>query len=151
MLHCSINLWAWLDLFEHLPRQAGATVVIDRFDHVVLTVADVGATLDFYERVLGMRRFLEPERPPALLLGGQKIHVHQAGRSFLPAAVRPTAGAGDLCLVTSWPVEAVLERLAAERVPVELGPVERQGALGPMISVYFRDPDGNLLEVSRYP
>src|SRR5689334_25198071 len=119
--------------------------MIDRFDHVVLTVADVETTLRFYERVLFMRRLIEPERPSALVFGRQKINVHQTDRTFEPKALRPTAGSADLCLVTEWPIDRVVAHLAAEGVAVELGPVERQGALGLMTSVYFRDPDGNLL------
>ena len=125
--------------------------MIERFDHIVLTVADVEATLGFYERVLGMRRLLEPDRPAALLFGRQKINVHQADRTFEPKAARPTVGSVDLCLVTAWSIDGVLSHLEREHVAVELGPVERRGALGSMTSVYCRDPDGNLVEVSHYP
>jgi catechol 2,3-dioxygenase-like lactoylglutathione lyase family enzyme len=125
--------------------------MIERFDHVVLTVVDVETTLTFYERVLGMSRLIEPKRPSALLFGRQKINVHQADRTFEPKALRPTVGSADLCLVTEWAIDRIVAHLAAEGVAIELGPVERQGALGAMTSVYLRDPDGNLLEVSHYP
>jgi catechol 2,3-dioxygenase-like lactoylglutathione lyase family enzyme len=124
--------------------------MIERFDHVVLTVADVETTLRFYERALGMRRLVEPKRPAALLFGRQKINVHQVDRTFEPKALRPTAGSADLCFVTGWPIDRVAAHLEAAGVAIELGPVERQGALGPMTSVYVRDPDDNLLEVSCY-
>ncbi|MEO8883302.1 MAG: VOC family protein [Devosia sp.] len=124
--------------------------MIAGIDHFVLTVASVEVTLDFYERVLGMRRAMIPGRPSSLLFGTQKINVHQTDRTFEPKAERPTAGSGDFCLITDQPLAAVIERLKAEGVAMEVGPVERNGARGPMMSVYFRDPDGNLVEVSRY-
>jgi catechol 2,3-dioxygenase-like lactoylglutathione lyase family enzyme len=86
----------------------------------------------------------------ALHFGQQKINLHQAGREFEPKASRPTPGSADLCFVTTTPVEEVAAHLAAQGVAVEEGPVERTGALGPMRSVYLRDPDGNLLEISAY-
>ena len=124
--------------------------MIDGIDHFVLTVADLEATLGFYERMLGMRRHLEEGRPAALLFGAQKINVHAADRTFEPKARRPTPGAADFCLVTRHPLREIVERLGHAGVAVELGPDERSGARGPMLSVYFRDPDGNLVEVSRY-
>ena len=119
-------------------------------DHFVLTVASLEATLNFYERVLGMKRDIVAGRPASLLFGTQKINVHQFDQTFEPKAAFPMSGSGDFCLVTDWTIEAVLTRLAAEGVQVELGPVSRNGARGPMTSVYFRDPDGNLVEVSHY-
>ena len=89
-------------------------------------------------------------KPTALTFGRQKINVHEIGHTFEPKAQTPTPGAGDFCLITRWKVEAVLAHLQECGVPVEVGPVERHGARGPMTSVYFRDPDGNLVEVSRY-
>jgi catechol 2,3-dioxygenase-like lactoylglutathione lyase family enzyme len=124
--------------------------MIAAIDHFVLTVADLESTLDFYERVLGMRRQLAPNRPAALHFGSQKINVHEARRTFEPKALRPTEGAADFCLVTEWSIAEVLARLRAHNVEVEVGPVARNGARGAMTSVYFRDPDGNLVEVSRY-
>ena len=91
-----------------------------------------------------------PGRPTALKFGGCKINVHETGRTIEPKALRPTPGAGDFCLVTTALLDEVLIRLAACGGTVKEGPIERTGARGPMISVYFRDPDGNLLEVSRY-
>lgn len=119
-------------------------------DHFVLTVASLDATCDFYQRVLGFKRIDTPGRPTALAFGRQKINVHQTGRTFEPKATLPTPGSGDFCLVTDRPLAELLATLEANCVTVELGPVERIGAQGSMMSVYFRDPDGNLVEVSRY-
>jgi catechol 2,3-dioxygenase-like lactoylglutathione lyase family enzyme len=131
---------------------SGAGFVIDRIDHLVLTVRDLAASCRFYERVLGARVVLPPQGqgPTAVAFGRQKINLHVAGREFAPKATHPTVGAGDFCLITEAPLEDFLRHLAACGVAVELGPVPRIGALGPMISVYFRDPDGNLVEVARY-
>jgi catechol 2,3-dioxygenase-like lactoylglutathione lyase family enzyme len=90
-------------------------------------------------------------RPTALHFGRQKINVHQVDRTFEPRARHPTRGSADFCLVSDGPLEEIVTTLARYRVSVELGPVERHGARGVMQSIYFRDPDGNLVEVSRYP
>jgi catechol 2,3-dioxygenase-like lactoylglutathione lyase family enzyme len=126
---------------------------IERIDHLVLTVRDLAASLDFYERVLGAR-VVPPHKgrgPTAVAFGRQKINIHVAGKEFEPKATIPTVGSGDFCLITETPVEAVVAHLGRCGIAVELGPVPRIGALGPMISVYFRDPDGNLVEVAKYP
>ncbi|CAE6923109.1 MULTISPECIES: VOC family protein [Pseudomonas] len=125
--------------------------MIERLDHLVLTVADIDVTVDFYERVLGMRHERFGAGRSALVFGRQKFNLHQAGREFEPKAARPTPGAIDLCLITQWSMAQVLEHLAGQGVSVEEGPVARTGAVGPIESVYFRDPDSNLIEVSRYP
>lgn len=124
--------------------------MIDRIDHFVLTVRSLETTCAFYERVLGFERLTDPGRPTALMFGGQKINLHEVGHTFEPKAAVPTPGAGDFCLITRQPIEQIEARLAACGVAMELGPVTRSGAQGPMTSVYFRDPDGNLVEVSRY-
>ena len=124
--------------------------MLERLDHLVLTVADIPRTLDFYQRVLGMRHETFGNGRHALAFGQQKFNLHQAGKEFEPKAAHPTPGAIDLCLITRWPIERVQEHLADQGVAVEEGPVMRTGALGPIESVYFRDPDGNLIEVSRY-
>jgi catechol 2,3-dioxygenase-like lactoylglutathione lyase family enzyme len=121
---------------------------IDHLDHLVLTVADIAATCDFYSRILGMAVETFGEGRKALTFGNQKINLHQAGREFEPKAKRPTSGSADLCFIAETPLEAVIAHLAAEGVPIEEGPVERTGATGPIRSVYVRDPDGNLIEVS---
>lgn len=125
--------------------------MIERLDHLVLTVADIDITVAFYERVLGMRHERFGAGRSALVFGRQKFNLHQAGREFEPKAARPTPGAIDLCLITQWSMAQVLEHLAGQGVSVEEGPVARTGAVGPIESVYFRDPDSNLIEVSRYP
>lgn len=124
--------------------------MLERIDHLVLTVADIPRTVDFYQRVLGMRHEVFGECRSALAFGQQKLNLHQAGREFEPKAAHPLPGAIDLCLVTTWPLERLLAHLAAEGVAVEEGPVRRTGALGPIESVYVRDPDDNLIEIGRY-
>jgi catechol 2,3-dioxygenase-like lactoylglutathione lyase family enzyme len=124
---------------------------IDRLDHLVLTVADLDATVDFYTRVLGMAAVTFGSGRTALSFGHSKINLHQAGREFEPKAHRPVPGSADLCLITSDPLDQVISELTAQRVPIEEGPVGRTGATGPILSVYFRDPDRNLIEVSTYP
>ncbi len=124
--------------------------MIAGIDHFVLTVRSVEAACDFYQRVLGMRRLDEPNRPTALLFGSQKIDLHEVGRTFKPKARTPKPGSGDFCLVAAVPLADVRASLAANGVAIEVGPVERIGARGRMMSVYFRDPDGNLVEVSEY-
>ena len=123
---------------------------IDRLDHLVLTVRDVDATCSFYVRVLGMQIVTFGEARKALAFGRQKINLHQAGREFEPKAALPTPGSADLCLITDVPLDEVIAHLAACDVAVVEGPVMRTGATGPIRSVYFRDPDGNLIEVSNY-
>jgi catechol 2,3-dioxygenase-like lactoylglutathione lyase family enzyme len=125
-------------------------VRIDRLDHLVLTVADIDATADFYTRVLGMEAVTFGAGRTALAFGRSKINLHRAGHEFEPKAHRPTPGSADLCLIADGPLEQVVEDLAAHGVPVEEGPVERTGATGPIRSVYFRGPDLNLIEVSTY-
>jgi len=123
---------------------------IDSIDHVVLTVKDIGATCDFYSKVLGMEIVTFGEGRKALALGSQKINLQQAGRESTLIADKPTPGSADICFVTSVPVSEVIAHLNSCRVRLIGGPVERNGARGMMTSVYFRDPDLNLVEVSNY-
>jgi catechol 2,3-dioxygenase-like lactoylglutathione lyase family enzyme len=123
---------------------------IDRLDHIVLTVADIEQTIDFYARVLEMTPVAFGEGRRALSFGRHKINLHPAGREFEPKAQRPTPGSADLCLITAGSLDDVIADLARHEVPIEVGPVRRSGATGPIDSVYFRDPDGNLIEVSTY-
>ncbi len=123
---------------------------IERLDHLVLTVADVEATVAFYARVLGMRRIDFGGGRVALGFGRQKINLHRAGHELEPRSRHPTPGSGDLCLITEASPESVVAHLRACGVAIELGPVERSGATGAIRSVYFRDPDDNLIEVSSY-
>jgi catechol 2,3-dioxygenase-like lactoylglutathione lyase family enzyme len=123
---------------------------IDRLDHLVLTVRDVAATCDFYSRVLGMRVVTFGEGRRALAFGAQKINLHEAGREFEPKAEHPTPGSADLCLIAAVPLTEVIAHLQNCGVPILEGPVARTGAQGAIRSVYFRDPDLNLIEVSTY-
>lgn len=121
---------------------------IDHLDHLVLTVRDVQKTVAFYQGVLGMKPIEFGDGRYALKFGNQKINLHTSSAPLEPHALRPTRGSGDLCFITSATPRQVMEHLEALGVAVEEGPVLRSGATGPITSVYFRDPDGNLLEVA---
>lgn len=121
---------------------------IDSLDHLVLTVRDVEASCAFYGRVLGMATLTFGEGRKALAFGAQKINLHPYGREFEPRAQQPTPGSADLCFLTSVPLAEVMRHLAACGVTLLEGPVRRTGAQGPILSVYFRDPDLNLIEVA---
>ena len=123
---------------------------IERIDHLVLTVKDIPTTCDFYAQVLGMTAVTFGAGRKALSFGEHKINLHQSGREFEPKAHRPTPGSADICLITSTPIAQVISHLQACSVELLEGPVQRTGALGPIMSVYFRDPDSNLIEVSNY-
>lgn len=125
-------------------------IEIDRLDHLVLTVADIERTCDFYTRVLGMKVVTFAGGRTALSFGRQKINLHLLGREFEPKARQPVDGSGDFCLIAATPLDQAIAHLTAEGVAIELGPVAKTGATGPIRSVYFRDPDGNLVEVSVY-
>lgn len=121
---------------------------IDSLDHLVLTVTSIPATVRFYTEALGMRVETFGQGRTALRFGNQKINLHEAGREYEPKADRPTPGSGDLCFLTAVPLAEVLAHLEALEVPVLEGPVRRTGASAPILSLYLRDPDGNLIEVS---
>ncbi len=123
---------------------------IDRLDHLVLTVASIPETCNFYCQVLGMQEITFGADRRALVFGAQKINLHQLGKEFEPKAMSPAPGSADLCFITTVSIEQVLDHLRSCRVHVIEGPVKRTGATGPILSVYFRDPDGNLIEVSNY-
>ena len=124
--------------------------IIDRIDHLVLTVRDIESTCAFYTRALGMTVVSFGEGRKALAFGRQKFNLHQAGREFEPKADRPTSGSADLCLITTTPIADVKRHLDSCGVAIELGPVPRTGATGPITSLYIRDPDRNLVEISNY-
>ncbi len=123
---------------------------IDAVDHLVLTVKDIEATCAFYSTALGMKVLTFGEDRKALAFGSQKINLHQQGKEFDPKAHRPTPGSGDICLITSVALPEVVSHLKACNIEVIDGPVKRTGAVGTLLSVYFRDPDLNLIEVSNY-
>ncbi len=125
-------------------------MALERIDHLVLTVSDIPATVAFYRDLLGMEAVTFGGGRTALHFGPHKINLHRVGDEFAPHARRPQPGAADLCLVTALEPMETVRRLRRAGVAVELGPVSRSGALGPVQSVYFRDPDGNLIELASY-
>lgn len=122
--------------------------MIDHLDHLVLTTIDLSACKDFYTRVMGMRLETFGNGRVAFRFGNQKINVHERGHEFEPKAHLPVPGALDLCFIASIPLEAVIAHLKAETWPIIEGPVLRTGATGPIRSVYVRDPDLSLIEIS---
>ena len=125
-------------------------ISINRLDHLVLTVADIEATCAFYTSVLGMEVVTFGEGRKALSFGAQKINLHQAGKEFEPKSQHPTPGSADLCFISDTPLDAVSVHLEACGVAIEEGIVPRTGATGPIQSIYIRDPDQNLIEISTY-
>jgi catechol 2,3-dioxygenase-like lactoylglutathione lyase family enzyme len=125
-------------------------LTIDRIDHLVLTVCDIPTTCEFYARVLGMEVIQFGENRQALKFGQQKLNLHQAGNEFEPKATRPTPGSVDLCFITQTPLAEVIQHVQSCGVTLEAGIVQRTGAVGIIDSIYLRDPDGNLLEISNY-
>lgn len=123
---------------------------VDGIDHLVLTVKDIDITCTFYATVLGMNVISFGGGRSALSFGAQKINLHQHGNEYEPKAKKPTPGSADVCFVTSVPLPDVITHLASCGVAVLEGPVQRTGARGQIVSVYFRDPDLNLIEVSNY-
>lgn len=125
---------------------------IRALDHLVLTVADIPATVTFYERCLNMQatefRTADGETRWALKFGRLKINLHQAGQEFEPKALHPTPGSADLCLLSDMPLADWVAHLTAQGVAIEEGPVARTGAMHPLISIYLRDPDQNLIEIA---
>ena len=127
--------------------------MISHLDHLVLTTANEAACIDFYTRVMGMalETFVggtPPVERKAFKFGGQKINVHVRGKEFEPKAIAPTPGALDLCFISAWPLGGAIEWLQACQWPIIEGPVVRTGATGRIRSIYVRDPDGNLIEIS---
>jgi catechol 2,3-dioxygenase-like lactoylglutathione lyase family enzyme len=131
-----------------MKRKQEVAMQIDQLDHLVLTVQNIQTTCEFYSRVLGMQVVTFAEGQIALQFGNQKINLHQKGKEIDPKAQHPTPGSADLCFLTSMPLEHVIAHLQSCNVSLILGPVEQTGATKSLVSLYFRDPDGNLLEVS---
>lgn len=125
-------------------------MLVDSLDHWVLTVKDIQLTVDFYESVLGMQKFVFGDNRQALRFGQQKINLHEVGKEFEPKASNVQSGSADMCFVTSVPIDDVVTHIEACGVSIIEGPVNRSGANGEIVSVYLRDPDGNLIEISNY-
>ncbi|WP_185204716.1 VOC family protein [Chryseobacterium sp. C3] len=123
---------------------------IKNIDHLVLTVADIEKTVDFYTSILGFEVLVFGENRKALTFGNQKINLHQKGKEFEPKAKHPTCGSADLCFISETNIHEVLQELKEKNIEIIEGIVERTGALGKIQSVYFRDPDLNLIEISNY-
>ena len=121
---------------------------IDSLDHIVLTVADIPTAVAFYTQALGMDAITFGAGRTALAFGVQKINLHEVGKEFEPKAKQPTPGSADLCFLTMTPLEEVVAHLSDCGVVIEEGPVKRTGAQGAILSVYIRDPDGNLIEIA---
>jgi len=123
---------------------------IERIDHLVLTVQNIKASCAFYTKVLGMKAVAFQDGRKAVVFGNQKINFHESGKEFDPKALRPTAGAADLCFVARDSLMKIMSHLDLCGVKIIEGPVERTGAMGPVTSIYIRDPDQNLIEIAVY-
>ena len=134
-------------------KRVQSTFTLTSIDHVVLTVRDINKTIKFYEQCLNMTTETfggDKEQRKALKFGNQKFNLHECGKEFEPKADQPTPGSMDICLVTKECLEKVIKHLTANGVTIEEGVVNRTGAVGPIKSIYFRDPDNNLIEISNY-
>jgi catechol 2,3-dioxygenase-like lactoylglutathione lyase family enzyme len=123
---------------------------ISYLDHLVLTVASIETTCQFYQSALNFEVITFGENRKALQFGHQKINLHQVGKEFEPKAFHPTAGSADLCFIAETPLEEVIAYLQVQNIDIVEGPIERTGAIGKILSVYLRDPDQNLIEISNY-
>jgi catechol 2,3-dioxygenase-like lactoylglutathione lyase family enzyme len=125
--------------------------MIDHIDHIVLTTRDLDGCIRFYSEVLGMKLEKFAQGRLALKFGKQKINLHEWGKEFEPRAHVAAPGTLDLCFIASVSLEKIIQRLGERKIPILEGPVKKTGAMGPMMSVYVRDPDLNLVEISVYP
>ncbi|MDO6515524.1 MULTISPECIES: VOC family protein [unclassified Neptuniibacter] len=123
---------------------------VESIDHLVLTVKDIDKTVNFYMSVMGMEKVVFGEGRVALSFGNQKINLHQLGKEYEPKAGNVKTGSSDLCFIIKQPINQIIAHLNACKVSIIDGPVNRTGATGKIVSVYFRDPDQNLIEVSNY-
>lgn len=122
-------------------------MIITRFDHIVITTQDLEKCLHFYVDILGME-LDDAHNRYAVKFGNQKINIHRKKAEFLPAARNVTYGSQDICLLAEGRIEDIEAELIGKGVEIELGIVPRTGACGPISSIYLRDPDGNLIEIS---
>ena len=123
---------------------------ITSLDHLVLTVHDVSESCDFYSQILNLEIINFSENRKAIKVGRQKINLHQLGNEFEPKAEYPTPGSGDFCLISTTPLKQIIVDLEEKHIPIIKGPIEKNGAQGKMLSIYLRDPDENLIEISNY-
>jgi catechol 2,3-dioxygenase-like lactoylglutathione lyase family enzyme len=121
---------------------------INNLDHLVLTVKNITRTCEFYSNILGMEEITFKETRKALKFGNQKINLHEYGNEFEPKAKSPTPGSADLCFITETPLFEFIEHCKSNKIEIIEGPLQRTGAVGAIYSVYVRDPDGNLIEIS---
>lgn len=121
---------------------------IQQLDHLVLTVQNIQASIDFYTEILGMQLVEFADNRKALKFGSQKINLHQVGNEFSPHAECPTTGSADLCFIVDSSIDDIVQELKSQHISIESGPIERTGATHKLISVYIRDPDNNLIELS---
>ncbi|SIS66546.1 Catechol 2,3-dioxygenase [Chryseobacterium ureilyticum] len=125
-------------------------MVVKNIDHIVLTVADIDKTIEFYTHIMGFEEVTFGDNRKALIFGNQKINLHQKGHEFEPKAEFPTSGSADLCFIAETDIHDIFEELKQKNIEIIEGIVDRTGAVGKIKSVYFRDPDQNLIEVSNY-
>ncbi len=123
-------------------------ITIERMDHLVLTVRDIEATCRFYGDILGMRVIDFAGGRRALTFGNQKINLHQRGREHEPKAGQPTCGSADICFIAATGLKEIMAHLRQHHISIIAGPVRRSGAAGPLLSIYCRDPDDNLVEIA---
>lgn len=123
---------------------------INKIDHIVLTVKNIDATVAFYTSVMGMSVETFGEGRVALKFGQQKINLHEYGNEFEPKSNTPVPGSADLCFISTTPLKEAIQHVKDKKVNILEGPIARTGALGSILSFYFRDPDLNLIEVSNY-
>ncbi|ENW06456.1 VOC family protein [Acinetobacter beijerinckii] len=123
---------------------------VSHLDHLVLTVADIEISCQFYQSALNFEVITFGENRKALKFGNQKINLHQVGKEFEPKALHPTAGSADLCFIAETPLEEVIAYLQTQNIDIIEGPIERTGAMGKILSIYLRDPDQNLIEIANY-
>lgn len=123
-------------------------MIIQSLDHLVITTTDIGHTVEFYTRVLGMEVLSFNDGRKALRFGKQKINLHKVNDEFTPHAMKPTSGSTDICFITETPIHEVVSHLTSCNVKIVKGPVKRTGATCPLLSIYIHDPDGNLIELA---
>lgn len=123
---------------------------VSHLDHLVLTVADIEISCQFYQSALNFEVITFGENRKALQFGNQKINLHQVGQEFEPKALHPTAGSADLCFIAETTLEEVIAHLQTQNIDIIEGPIKRTGAMGKILSIYLRDPDQNLIEIANY-